>query len=329
MAEFLSCDWGTSSFRLRLVEAAGMRVLAEDSSDNGIASTFAAWSETGEEEPGKRVQFYLHVLRESVAKLEQTLSKSLKAIPVIISGMASSSIGLLELPYSQLPFAVDGADVRVKLIKRSSGFENPVLLISGVCSKDDVMRGEETQLMGIISDQAEEETEQVYILPGTHSKHIFVKDGLVKSFKTFMTGEFFELLSKKSILHVSVEANQEALQSESILQSYRQGVLAARGENLLHTAFLVRTNYLFEKLSKQENFSYLSGLLIGAELQEFCNTRDLKINLCCGSNLKAPYETALQVLGLYERAKVYAAQEIDAAAMKGHSKILNRFKDKL
>lgn len=329
MAEFLSCDWGTSSFRLRLVEAADMRVIAESKSDSGIASTYALWSETGEEDSAKRVQFYLRFIRESIEKLEQEQAKSLKGIPLIISGMASSSIGMQELPYSQLPFAVDGSDVRVKSFEARNVLENPILLVSGVSSDDDVMRGEETQLIGVVEDQAEEGDEQAFILPGTHSKHIFVKAGLLVGFKTFMTGEFFELLSKRSILYVSVEANRDPLQSERLMQSFKHGVLASRGANLLHAAFLVRTNSLFGKLSKQENFSFLSGLLLGVELQEILTSTHLKINLCCGSNLKEPYETALHTLGLHERTHIFSAKEADEAVIKGHFKILNHFKGKL
>ncbi len=80
--------------------------------------------------------------------------------------------------------------------------------------------------------------EQLYIFPGTHSKHIIVKDGAVVAFTTYMTGEFFALLSKQSILHTSVEKHTDSAPSASFMN----GVEDATKGNLLHLAFMVRTN---------------------------------------------------------------------------------------
>ena len=201
---FLSCDWGTSAFRLRLVRVGDMCVLDEVKSSQGMASTFNAWEEHVSNNDLDRVDFYLKVISEHLAIIAQRSDVDVKDVPVVLSGMASSTIGILNMPYKQLPFNTDGRDLETRWIQRSKEFAHDVLLISGICNDDDVIRGEETQLIGCIEGNAKNGEEQLYILPGTHSKHIYVENGSVNHFQTFMTGEFFALLSTKSILSSSV-----------------------------------------------------------------------------------------------------------------------------
>ncbi|MDQ4140315.1 MAG: 2-dehydro-3-deoxygalactonokinase [Bacteroidota bacterium] len=320
--KFLSCDWGTSNFRLRLVDTVTLTVLAEEKSDQGIARTFALWQETGLNGMNSRVNFYLSVIQEHLVKLEKRTG-NLGNVPVVVSGMASSTIGIMSLPYQELPFSVNGAGIHTHLILPSDSFRHQVLLISGISSHDDVMRGEETQLIGCIAEENETSGDGIYLFPGTHSKHIEVKAGKVIDFKTYMTGEFFDLLANHSILQTSI-AKSESLDNNPIPEGFKQGVLAAKKNNLLHAAFQVRTNELFQKLSSEGNYAYLSGLLIGSELKDLPETDNFKIFLFSGSNLKSLYETALQVLGLSERVHTFPGKWVDEAVIRGQFKILKQ-----
>ena len=321
MEKFLSCDWGTSSFRLRLVDKEHFKIEAEEISAKGILDTFNLWNQKGDTDPEARILFYIEIISEHLDKLERKLNISLDGVPLVISGMASSSIGMISLPYHQMPFALDGSGIETKYQQASSGFNHDILLISGVKSEDDVMRGEETQLIGIYKEDPDTAT-QIYIFPGTHSKHIIIKDKQAVRFKTYMTGEFFELLSKKSILHSTVEKNAD-LHQANCLESFKQGVRDSCGSNLLHACFRVRTNNLFGILDKKENYHYLSGLLIGAELQDLSDNDSIIIYLCCGSGLRANYETALYVLGLDHKTHIFSAQSVDESVIIGQSKILS------
>jgi 2-dehydro-3-deoxygalactonokinase len=243
MDKFLSCDWGTSSFRIRLVSIPDLNVLAEKKSGEGIASTFNLWKESNSVEENK-LAFYLFVLNEKIKSLEQQLQTRLENIPVIISGMASSTIGMIDLPYKPLPVHADGSDLVTKKLDKTDNFPHDILIISGIRTENDVIRGEETQLAGcLLMDDG------LFIFPGTHSKHILVKDGIAIDFKTYMTGELFELLATKSILSSSLVKGSVTDQS---LQAFDEGVNDA-GLNLLHASFLVRTNQLFNKYTKKEN----------------------------------------------------------------------------
>src|SRR6185312_11764655 len=124
--------------------------------------------------------------------------RSLQGVPLVISGMATSSIGLREIPHRPMPFALDGSDLRVERVQFESGKFGPTLLIPGVRTEEDMMRGEEVQVIG--ANARGEEGDATIILPGTHSKHVNVERGQAVTLKTFMSGEFFELLARHSIL---------------------------------------------------------------------------------------------------------------------------------
>jgi len=321
MDKFLSCDWGTSSFRLRLVQAPALSTIAAVRGGSGIAATWQAWQSAGLQGSLQRWRFYTDKIQPAIQSIEQQAGRLPEGTPLIISGMASSSIGMMELPYGGLPFATDGRGVLTHLEPANADLPHDVLLISGIRSADDVMRGEETQLIGCIAGNANAATEGTFIFPGTHSKHIQVKNEQVTGFQTFMTGELFELLRRHSILKDAVAAPEDASQA-TLNSSFSEGVSAGANGNLLHTAFGVRTNQLFGRLSKTDNLDYLSGLLIGTELQSLMGTSG-QIYLCGGAHLEKHYATALGVLGLMPRSTVLPAQWIEEAVIRGQYSIFN------
>lgn len=322
MNYFLSCDWGTSTFRLKLVDAANGETIAGEYSDQGIANTFAQWKAS--ETP--REPFYLDVLNQHILSLEKKVNLKLDAVPVIISGMASSSIGMMELPYSELPFGLSGSGLTIQQLPETANFHHKTTLISGVRSADDVMRGEETQLIGCINPASGHIDDEIFIFPGTHSKHIYINNNQVTGLKTFMTGDFFELLSQKSILSNSVEQTSD-MENPDQLASFKAGVEDGATNNLLSAAFKVRTNNLFAKYNKGENFNYLSGLLIGAELNDPAISRAKKIHLLCGSKLEQHYQIAFECLGLSHILKRYPAQWVDDAVARAHFKIYHQIQN--
>src|SRR5690606_21246449 len=117
----------------------------------------------------------------------------------VLSGMASSSIGFKELPYKKLPVDLSGSDLNMMQLTPKDS-RNPVTIVSGVQTENDVMRGEETKLIGWAYDLPHSNAEIKVLLPGTHPKHIVVQGKQCIHFETFMTGEFFHLLSQKSVL---------------------------------------------------------------------------------------------------------------------------------
>lgn len=318
MSKFLSCDWGSSSFRLRLVEIPTLAIIAEERSDRGIIQTFEWWKQRGMSED-LRLSFYLDVIHEHIQIFEKNLGTSLHGLPLIISGMACSTIGMIDLPYKELPFAADGSDLISKTIDTGNNFTYKIVAISGAKTTNDVMRGEETQLAGCFETNAGTEN-LVFIFPGTHSKHVTVHDGKATGIRTFMTGEFFELLSQKSILSVNVERGS-GFKDEPDILPFEKGVQQSVNSNLLHNSFLVRTNHLFNRFTRTENYYYLSGLLIGTEINALSREDPNKIILVVDKRLRPYYERALSILN---EKSILETRDADHAMVAGHFKILER-----
>lgn len=317
----LCCDWGTTSFRLRLVNIQDQEVIGEVLSVEGIAATFNAWKAIGDTNSNKQ-HFFTDRLNKQITLLSAQLALALSNIPVVISGMASSSIGMFELHYATLPFGVDGSQANIHRIDSDDDFPHDILIISGVKSEYDVMRGEETQLVGLaelLNLSADQHS--IVIFPGTHSKHLHIRNDQLVDFQTYMTGEIFKIVSSYSILKESIEISVLPDFSEEELTAFRMGVQESVKTQILRGLFKVRTNQLFDKLSKKENALYLSGLLIGSEIKHLLDEIDVKLVLCSGNNLYELYKLAMEELNLSERTTTVSSEIVDQATVAGQVKI--------
>jgi len=319
MKYFLSCDWGTSSLRLRLAEVGSGKVLAEESSAEGIAATFDEWQKSGEPEENKPA-YYLGKLNRHIQAIKSKTHMPLQGVKLVISGMASSSIGFVDVPYSDVPLALDGSGVKTAVISAGQNHPFETLVIGGVKTESDVIRGEETQLIGAIAALAKDGVANVglFIFPGTHSKHLRVTDNLLTGIKTYMTGEVFNLLANHSILKASVDP--EGMWS---LPDFLKGVRDSETSNLLHAIFHVRTNQLFNINTKAENYHYLSGLLIGRELIDLAESGEQSICLVAGGLLAAYYLAALKEFLPKADIAVLFEERADSTVVQGHLKIAN------
>ena len=311
MKKFISCDWGTSAFRVRLIDNDHLEVVAEIKTNDGIAETYQRWINTGRPAE-ERLMFYMSYLQEQLLELKKESGWLLPDVPVIISGMASSTIGMIELPYKQMPFNADGSDLSVQTFS-----DGKLIIVSGACTDKDVLRGEETMLVGCNVDKSI--GRQLMVFPGTHSKHIYVEDGKAVDFKTYMTGEFFDLLSNKSILANSVARPADG---KDDAESFDEGVRSGSEGNLLNEAFSIRAKQVLKKKTPENNYSFLSGLLIGHELREVNKADVASIQLVCGSKLKRQYMRAMQLLVSPDK---FDFRDADQALIRGHHIVCEHF----
>ena len=101
----IGCDWGTSSFRIWLVDTSDGAVMAEIRSGEGVASTFNQWQCLSQPQI-PRFHFFFKKLESMISKLAAKAAADLSKLPIIVTGMASSSIGMEELPYAELPIVL-------------------------------------------------------------------------------------------------------------------------------------------------------------------------------------------------------------------------------
>jgi 2-dehydro-3-deoxygalactonokinase len=317
----LSCDWGTSSFRLRLVNVKDRNVIGEVTSSSGIGTVYNAWQEVQGTDQVSRGEYYRSIIATQITALKEQTGIDTTGMPIIVSGMASSSIGMQELPYARLPFALNGAHLGMRHYEGQAGFPHELTLISGVRSDHDVMRGEETQLIGLGAAMDLSGRDSIFIFPGTHSKHMFVRDGRLIDFKTFMTGEVFNLMANQSILKDSIDPYRQPDFDAEAVAAFRSGIRESGTGNILSALFTVRTNQLFDLLNKRENGMFLSGLLIGYEIRDLTKETNAHLVLCGGGNLYHLYKTAIETLGLAGRATIIPSEIVDRAATMGHIRI--------
>lgn len=276
----IAVDWGTSSLRGALLDDNG-RVLEEKSAALGILNV------PDGDFPGTF---------DSLFGEWMWAPDSL----CLISGMAGSRQGWAEAPYVPCPARLPDLARHLHWIK-----PNRIAIVPGLSSEragvPDVMRGEEVQIFGAM--RLCDIDSGVFVLPGTHSKWATVDRGKVTGFRTYMTGEFYALLSRHSILARTLQADAP-LDEAAFLQGVAR---AGTGDGLLHNAFGVRALALFERLPPPESASYLSGLLIGEELRSQPLEGVGKIILIGTPELTARYSLALAGVGVETRSLGAAA----------------------
>ncbi|MGU3401409.1 2-dehydro-3-deoxygalactonokinase [Brucellaceae bacterium D45D] len=240
---FVGVDWGTSSFRVWLINSAG-DVLAESRSSEGMLHC----ADNG----------FAPVLAAHLVKLNAPAG-----LPVLICGMAGARQGWVEAPYLQTPTALD----RLHLGSVTAPFEADVRILPGLAQADenrpDVMRGEETQLLGAIGH----DFSGLVCIPGTHSKWVRIEAGTVKSFTTYMTGELFSVLSSHSILKHAVDQENEAAQKDGAFFAGVQKGLE-NPNSLTSSLFGLRASQLLGFGERAQGMDWLSGLLIGVEIAD-------------------------------------------------------------
>ncbi|MBO9644446.1 MAG: 2-dehydro-3-deoxygalactonokinase [Pseudacidovorax sp.] len=272
----VALDWGTTSLRGALIAEDG-RVLEERSAPRGI----------------------LHLDGASFAEVFEAFTLDWMAVPgrrCLIAGMAGSRQGWVEAPYCACPCGAE--EIAQQVVPVEPGRIDMVPgLVDHQSGVPDVMRGEETQILGAMRLTGLQDG--LFVLPGTHNKWAQVAGGRVTGFRTFMTGEFYALLSQHSILSRTLQADAPLHEG-----AFLEGVGRARradSPGLLNLAFGMRALSLFERLSPAAATSYLSGLLIGDELRAQPLQPGVPVVLVGSPTLTERYALALDSVGVPAR----------------------------
>ena len=247
MSRLLAIDWGSSKLRGALIDDSGV-VSHERSCERGM----------------------LHV---ATGAFEATLDAEFGdwlGVPgtrCLMAGMVGSRQGWVEAPYVPCPAGVDEFVQRLQPVQaKGSGTRRDLSIVPGAtCEHDgvpDVMRGEEIKLIGAMELLGIGSA--TMLSPGTHSKWATVENGRLTGFTTMMSGEFYALLRRHSILSRSLPEDDATLDGSAFDDGVQR---ALAGSSLLQTAFSVRCLDLFDRLPRAALPSYLSGLVIGEALR--------------------------------------------------------------
>ena len=297
--DWVGVDWGTSNVRAWGLASDG-RVSAEAASDKGMSKLDRAGFEPA----------LLDLIGDWLPHGRQT--------PVVACGMVGARQGWLEVPYRDTPcspVAADGAG--------HPKARDPRLLVSivpGLRQIDptpDVMRGEETQIAGLLSQDPG--FEGVVCLPGTHTKWVRIAAGEIIFFQTFMTGELFDLIGTHSVLRHSLDG--AAWEEGEFMNSV--AAMMAAPETLAARLFSIRAEALVSGLAPAAARSRLSGLLIGAELAAArAHWRGREVVIVGASQQAELYAKALSSLGAKVRS--VDATKVTLAGLKSAHEQISR-----
>jgi 2-dehydro-3-deoxygalactonokinase len=300
-AAILGIDWGTTNRRAYLLDTSG-KLLRRHEDDQGILAVKGDYE-------------------ASLASLLQRLA--LTSANVILSGMVGSRNGWREAPYltvdqpidrlaeSMMPIPVALPGVQCRVV--------PGYRFTDHHGMPDVMRGEETQVLGALTLAA---TEGWFLLPGTHSKWVLVARGSIVEFATFMTGELYALFSGHGTLAPMLREHQH------VPEAFAEGLAAAGHGAFTHLAFCCRARVVTDNMPATHAASWISGLLIGTELHDIGRrvgrlsraefaapaTGILPVQIIGSAALEDRYVQAVKGYGMTPR--VWQADEVYLAALR-------------
>jgi 2-dehydro-3-deoxygalactonokinase len=293
-AAFLAVDWGTTNCRAWVVDAEGAPL-------SHLAFPNLGVSRLGRGEAKER---FLDTVRPAMEA--QTL-------PTLMTGMIGSTLGWIEAPYTDCPA---GAEVLARALATPDAPGPPVRIVPGlrchgITGAPDVMRGEETQIVGwLAADEARRRGTRVVCHPGTHAKWVRLRDGQVETFLTVMTGELFDVLGAHSVLKFASDLPEnDAAFEDGVRAAADGGALSAR-------LFSARSRIVGGGADAASARSYLSGLLIGSDVAASVKLINVEINdpiaLVGDEALCALYGKAMRLTGLN-----FAVYSGDAAVLAG------------
>lgn len=260
---FIAVDWGTTNRRAYVVD--GGEVVATERDDMGILSV-----------PSGGFPAAVAALRERHGGL-----------PMLLAGMVGSNRGWHDAGYVAAPAGI--ADLAAGLATPEPG----VAIVPGVCRNDehrqDVMRGEEVQLLGAVAAGLAP-ADALLCQPGTHAKWAEMHGGSLADFTTAMTGEMFALLKAHALIGPEMTGEVDAT------EHFRQGVEASADQDLLAALFGVRAAAVLGRRAPGTAGAYVSGLLLGSD----CRARiapGRTVHLLADGLLARLYSTAIAIVG--------------------------------
>jgi 2-dehydro-3-deoxygalactonokinase len=248
MPGFIGIDWGTTNRRAALVSATGEPV-AEHVDDEGALACAGRFPES----------------------LERVLAAFPQAgpdVPVVMAGMVGSAIGWQVVPYLEGDTPLDELGRHLVPVTAAPAGRRWAIVPGYTLRADDgsvdVMRGEETQLFGALRLLGPQAADGYYVLPGTHSKWVRLRQGRVVELRTYLTGELFAMLRRSGTLASAMQGATGAVDAAD--PAFARGVRdAARRPTLSHALFGARARVVTGALAPEAAAAYVSGLLVGAE----------------------------------------------------------------
>lgn len=278
MKSYITIDGGTTNTRLRLmknatvIETIKLPIGAKAGIDNH--------------------KFLILEIKKAISDL----GKHRGIERILASGMITSELGLYNLPHIAAPAGIKELHNAICEVTLDSISPIPFAFVPGVKVSDgtlegtDMMRGEETEIVGL-KDYGSNDC--LYVLPGSHSKIIQVdSNGRICDFHTMLTGEMISALACNTILKNSVSLEQDQLDDVSLLDGYNFCKTFGMNEALFKTRVLKN---IFQATDKQA-YSFFLGVVLQPEIKRITDNTLNKVVIGGRTQIKnAMYELLKQI----------------------------------
>lgn len=289
---FIAVDWGSSSFRAWAMDHSGAVIDRRDGPDGLKTIESREFSE---------------VLQRHCAAWFAAAPEA----PVLMQGMVGSRSGWVEAAYAPCPVQFSQLCTQVTEFEAEN---RRIVILPGATVADDsggndVMRGEEVQIFGAAALTGRNSAS--ICIPGTHSKWAQLEDGALTGFRTFVTGELYQLLLGHSLVGALASG------ADFNPAAFARGLDRGAAQPLSHAVFAARASTLTGGLAAEDVASFLSGVLIGSEhaAQKIAGP----VLLMASGVLAERYEAALRHFGT-----AFDKVDADAATLAGLTQAARR-----
>lgn len=290
MPEWIAVDWGTTHLRAWVLGPARAKPAVLSSTDG-----------MGRLAPDE--------FEHALLRLLEPYLPAGRVVQVVACGMVGARQGWFEAPYASVPCPPPG--IRDAVLAPAGDPRLAVRILPGVSQANppDVMRGEETQIAGLLADTPG--FDGVICLPGTHTKWVHLRNGAIDRFRTFMTGEIYDLLSRHSVLRHGM--SQDAWDRDAYLEAIDDAMEQPRLVSA--ELFSLRAATLLHDMPPAVFRARLSGLLVGLELAGVLASEAIaQVTLIGSEALSGPYAEALRSRGV--RAERLSGDAMTLAGLK-------------
>lgn len=296
MKRYITIDGGTTNTRINLVE--NERIIAAKKLNRGARAGI-------DDREGLKLE-----LKQAISELlnENNLCET-DIIKILASGMITCEFGLYEVPHITAPAGISKLHDTMVEVKFPEISSIPFVFIRGVrvnsesLGECDMMRGEETELMGLMS-LCGGDCESVYVLPGSHSKIIRTDaNGSITDFSTMLTGEMLMALANGTILKDAIDLSVVECDESFLVEGYK----FAKAEGINKSLFKVRIlKNIFQK-NPTEVYSFYLGAILADEIDNILESSAK--NIFIGGNYRIKTATATLLSAVSDKNIIVISDE--------------------
>ncbi|WP_160724275.1 2-dehydro-3-deoxygalactonokinase [Bacillus sp. USDA818B3_A] len=321
----IAIDSGTTNSRIRLVNDKQNKVIDVIKLNVGVRNT--------------AIDGNADVLKRKIAEglQEIILRNNLRSTDIqyiVAAGMITSNLGLFEVKHIEAPAKLEDF-AKASSVRTEDYFCHiPCIFVPGMKNKieyyegeladqldrHDVMRGEEVESFGLVN-QIGLQGKGMIVLPGSHTKFVFMEDRQIESCYSTLCGELLFAVSRETILSSSLDKELiTSVEPEYLIEGYK----ASEKFGLTRALYHVRLADVFNQMNKNQRANYLVGAVMSCDIRTILKSKRLEeldyVVIGGGNPLRRAFGEIFSYLDL-KNVTVSSDEQVDFSTVIG-SKVI-------